>query len=87
MASSQRIYKWSVCAWATFVLVHLAFNLLTWWNIPPSDEVYTNGVGFQIIAFTVVSLPYWLGALLVVLLLEFAVFGRKASLPSSLQNK
>ena len=78
MISTQRIYQWSACAWATFVLAHLAFNLFTWSNLPPSDEVYTNGVGFQIIAFALVSLPYWLGALLVVLLLEFAVFGRKA---------
>lgn len=79
MIPTQRIYRWSAYAWATLVLAHLAFNLFTWSNLPPSDEVYANGVGFQIIAFALVSLPYWLGGLLVVLLLEFAVFGRKPS--------
>jgi hypothetical protein len=75
---AQCIYRWSVYAWATLVLAHLTFNLFNWWKLPPSDEVYSNGVGFQIIAFALVSLPYWLGGLLAVLLLEFAVFGRKS---------
>lgn len=78
MIPSQRIYRWSVYAWATLVLAHLAFNLVSWWTLPPTDEIYANGVGFQMIAFALVNLPYWLGGLFVVLLLEFAVFGRKS---------
>ena len=74
---ARRIYRWSAYAWTTLVLVHLAFNLFTWWNLPPSDEVYANELGFQIIAFAVVNLPYWLGGLIAVFLLEFVMFGRK----------
>jgi len=74
---SHRLYRWSAYAWVIFVLVHLAINLRAWWSLPLSDEVYANEIGFQIVAFALVSLPYWLGGLVVVLLLEFAVFGRK----------
>ncbi|MEO6292947.1 MAG: hypothetical protein ABIO88_10060 [Burkholderiaceae bacterium] len=75
---AQRIYRWSTYAWATLVLAHLAINLVNWWKLPPSDEVYANGVGFQMIAFALDILPYWFGGLFIVLLLEFVVFGRKS---------
>ena len=45
---------------------------------PPTDEVYTQALPFQIASFAFSSLPYWIGALLIILIIEFATFGRKA---------
>jgi len=57
---------------------HLIWSVLQQRNQPPTDEVYTQALSFQIASFAFTSLPYWLGALLVVLVIEFATFGRKA---------
>ncbi|NKI97797.1 ankyrin repeat domain-containing protein [Rhizobacter sp. SG703] len=42
------------------------------------DEVYTQLLLFQIASFALILLPYWLGGLLLAVLIEFVIFGRKA---------
>lgn len=74
----QAIYQWTTFGWFVGVCVHLAWSLLRQRTQAPTEEVYTQLLTFQIARFTVTTLPYWLGALLAILVFEFAVFGRKA---------
>ncbi len=76
MKRPQRIYWWTLIAWSVGVLVRLVWYVLQMRDQPPTDEVYTQMLSFQVAAFTLTKLPYWMGALLLVLVLEFAVFGR-----------
>lgn len=76
MKRPQRIYWSTVIAWLMGVLVHLVWYVLQMRDQPPTDEVYTRLPSFQVAAFALTTLPYWLGALLLVLILEFAIFGR-----------
>ena len=76
MKRPQRTYWWTVITWLVGVLVHLVWYVLQMGDQPPTDEVYTRMLSFQVGAFALTTLPYWLGALLLVLILEFAIFGR-----------
>jgi hypothetical protein len=76
MKRPQRIYWWTLIAWLVGVLIHLVWYVLQMRDQPPTDEVYTRLLSFQAVAFALTTLPYWLGALLLVLILEFAIFGR-----------
>lgn len=71
------IYGVTTLLWCALVLIHLTSALLEWSGTPPADEVYANDIGFQIIAFVLTTLPYWLLGLLAVLLIEFMIVGRK----------
>ena len=44
---------------------------------PPSPDLYANHVSFQLVAFLIVWVPAWLIGLLVALVGDFAIFGRK----------
>ncbi len=72
----QRIYRWTLIAWSVGLLAHLVWYVLQMCEQPPTDEVYTRMLSFQVMAFALTKLPYWIGALLLVLVLEFAAFGR-----------
>ena len=74
----QNIYRWTAIVWFVCVVAHLIWSVLQQRNQPPTDEVYTHALPFQIASFALTSLPYWLGALLIILIIEFATFGRKA---------
>ena len=74
----QNIYRWTAIAWLVGMIAHLIWAVLQQRNQPPTDEVYTQLLSFQVASFTLTILPYWLGALLIVLVVEFAIFGRKA---------
>lgn len=73
----QNVYRWTAIAWLACVIAHLIWAVLQQRNAPPTDEIYTRMLSFQIASFTLTSFPYWLGALLVILVIEFAIFGRK----------
>lgn len=73
----QNIYRWTAIAWLAGVAAHLIWAVLRQRNLPPTDEVYTQLLSFQIASFAFTALPYWLGGLLVALLIEFAIFGRR----------
>lgn len=74
----QTIYRWTAIGWLACVVVHMAWSVFQLRNQPPTDEVYAQTLPFQVASFAFTSLPYWLGVLLVVLIVEFAIFGRKA---------
>ncbi len=76
MPRPQRIYWWTVAFWAVSAIAHLVWFLVAVDALPPTDEVYTRLVGFQLAAFAVTKFPYWLGGLLVILVAEFVIFGR-----------
>jgi uncharacterized membrane protein len=73
----QNVYRWTAIAWLVGMIVHLIWAVLHQRNQPPTDEIYTRMLSFQIASFTLTSFPYWLGALLVILVIEFAILGRK----------
>jgi hypothetical protein len=64
----QNIYRWTAIAWLVGTIAHLIWGVLQQRNQPPTDEVYTQLLSFQVASFTLTILPYWLGALLIVLL-------------------
>ena len=76
MKPPQCIYRWTATTWLAAAVAHLAWFVLELRDQPPTDEVYTRLLSFQIAAFYFTRLPYWLGALLIILIAEFAVFGR-----------
>ena len=75
---TQNIYQWTVIAWLAGASVHFIGSLLHQRSQPPTDEVYTQFLSFQIASFALTLLPYWLGGLLLALFIEFVIFGRKA---------
>lgn len=78
MKRPQRIYCWSVAAWIVGMGVHLIWYLSQMGAQPPTDEVYTQAISFQLAAFALTQTPYWLAGLVLSLLVEFLIFGRIA---------
>jgi hypothetical protein len=78
---ARRIYKWTLFAWALGVILHFTWHLLRIFNGPPSSEVYANTIGFQLAAYALTQLPYWLLGLIGVLVIEFVLFGRRGQPP------
>jgi hypothetical protein len=75
----QRIYRWTLLVWGVLVVIHLSWYLVRVFQAPPSTEIYANRLEFQVIAFGLTQFPYWLLALIFLLLLEFLIFGRARS--------
>jgi uncharacterized membrane protein len=73
---AQRVYRLTLLSWIALVLIHLGIYLAAFFRAGPTDEVYANSISFQILAFCITALPYWLLVLLVVLIVEFATVGR-----------
>lgn len=74
----QRIYWASVALWVLFVVGHMAWYLRWAADALPTDEVYANGLAFQLVAFGLTKLPFWLLGLVVLLLAEFFVLRRRS---------
>jgi len=72
----QEIYWWTLGLWVIAVACHLAWFVVEGTS-PQTDETYARGLVFQAVAFAFFRLPYWLGGLIAVLVLEFAIFGKK----------
>ncbi len=77
-AKPQRVYAASIGIWAALVCCHAAWHIHVALSGPVDVEVYANSWQFQAMAFALVKLPYWLMAIVAVLLAEFLVFGRQA---------
>ncbi|MEW9570771.1 hypothetical protein ABQJ54_03340 [Rhodanobacter sp. Si-c] len=50
---------------------------------PPSPDLYANHLSFVLVVFLFFRVPAWLAGLLLILLGEFAVFGRKRPPPGA----
>ncbi len=78
MRFPQSLYAATVAIWASVVAGHAA-----WWfvlvlpNTPPSPDLYANNVGFQIMAYLLVWLAPAVVVLILVLLVEFTLVGRR----------
>lgn len=75
-SSAQKVYRRTLLGWMALMLIHLTIYLVTSLRSGPTDEVYANSISFQVIAFCLTVLPYWILALLAVLIAEFATVGR-----------
>ena len=73
----RAIYTFTVAVWAFGFVAHAVAYVVHVLSLPPIDEVYTRSVPFQLTAFMYVWGGYWVGALLLVLLVEFATVGRR----------
>ena len=65
------IYLWTVVVWCLLVACHLVWYLRQAFFALPTDEVYANSLGFQLVAFGLTRLTYWLVIVVTVLLVEF----------------
>ena len=71
------MYVTTTLVWGAMLLAHLAVYLDEAFSALPTDEVYANSAMFQVVAFGLTRMPYWIIGLLVVLSLEFATVGRR----------
>lgn len=76
-ASPQRIYRWTVLIWGLLFALYFTWHFWGYWTWEPSDEVYANSALFHLVAFLIVFVPVWAFPLVLVLLAEFIIFGRK----------
>ena len=72
----QQVFRASVAVWAVFMAGHLVWCLWRAFVALPTDEVYSNGVGFQLVAFGLTRLLFLLLGLVVLLLAELFLFRR-----------
>ena len=70
----RSIYAWTLGLWGACLLIYFCFYVVSRLSGPLSPDVYANTFSFQIIAFALTVLPYWLMGLLIVLFSEFALF-------------
>ncbi|EIL87728.1 hypothetical protein, partial [Rhodanobacter sp. 115] len=73
----QTIYSATTVLWLIGMLAHCTWRTYAALSGPPSPDLYANHLSFQLVTFLVFLAPAWLIGLLVVLVVEFAVFGRK----------
>ena len=73
----QQVYWVTVAVWALFMVGHMAWYVQRAFAALPTDEVYANGLGFQLVAFGLTRLPFWLLGLVALLLAEFVLFRRR----------
>lgn len=72
----RRPVRWLVVVWCASVLVDLAWFLIAAARRPPTEEIYTQLLAFQLAAFAVKHLIWWIGGLFVVLCVAMILFGR-----------
>lgn len=73
----QVIYRWTLVVWAVAAVGHLLWFVIEGRSLL-TDELYARDFLFQTAAFAFFRFPYWIGGLMVALILEFAIFRIKA---------
>lgn len=79
----QRIYTVTATLWAIGLVAHGAWFTWSALSGPPSPDLYANHLSFVLVVFLLIRVPLWLVILLLILIAEFAVFGRKYALPDT----
>ncbi len=77
----QRIYAATVILWALGMATHCAWFIWSALSGPPSPDLYANHLSFMLVVFLLFRAPLWLIGLLLILVGEFAMFGRKHTIP------
>lgn len=75
----QTIYRITTALSALGFFTHATLYVRQGLLLPPIDEVYTATMPFQLTAFMYEWGFHWLGGLIVVLLLAFALYGRRTT--------
>ncbi|ODU75855.1 MAG: hypothetical protein BGP10_09760 [Rhodanobacter sp. 68-29] len=83
LRSPQRIYAITTILWAIGLTAHCTWFVWSALTGPPSPDLYANHLSFILIVFLLIRVPFWLVGLMLVLIGEFSVFGRKRDLPST----
>jgi len=73
----QRIYTATALLWAVGLVAHGTWFTWSALSGPPSPDLYANHLSFVLVAFLLIRVPLWLIGLLLILIAEFAMFGRK----------
>ena len=73
----QAIYSATASLWFIDLLAHCVWRTHAALSGPPSPDLCANHLSFQLVTFLVFWVPAWLIGLLVILVVEFAIFGRK----------
>lgn len=73
----QSLHAATTALWLVGMVAHCVWRTHAALSGPPSPDLYANHVSFQLVAFLIVWVPAWLIGLLVALVGEFAIFGRK----------
>lgn len=73
----QTIYWMTLAAWIGGLLMHAILYVCDVLSLPRTEEAYAFSVPFQLTAFAYSRGGFWLVGLLLALLLEFAVLGRR----------
>lgn len=73
----QSLYAATVALWAAGLVAHCIWRTYSVLSGPLRPDLYANHISFQVITFVLIFVPLWLLALLLVLISEFAIFGRK----------
>ncbi|BFI95798.1 MAG: hypothetical protein RSP_13080 [Rhodanobacter sp.] len=79
--SSQSIYATTTAICAVGMVLHLAWMIWQWLSGPPSPDLYANHLSFILVVFLIFWTPIWLLGLLLILVVEFVIFGRKRVIP------
>lgn len=79
----QRIYAATTMLCAIGMATHFAWLIGQWLSGPPSPDLYANHLSFILGVFVLFWAPFWLLGLLLILVVEFAVFGRKQIPPDT----
>lgn len=72
----------TVALWSAGLVTHGAWFIVSALSGPPSPDLYANHLSFMLAVFLLFRVPLWLIGLLLILVAEFAVFGRKQPPPS-----
>jgi hypothetical protein len=73
----QNLYAATAALWAIGLVSHCAWRTYSVLSGPPSPDLYANHISFQLVSFLLFFAPLWLLGLLLILIGEFAIFGRK----------
>ena len=79
----QRIYAFTVALWAVGLVAHGAWFAWSALSGPPSPDLYANHLSFVLVVFLLIRVPLWLIGLLLILIAEFVLFGRKHVFPDT----
>lgn len=78
MRNHRLIYSLTLSVWLLLVLGDLGLYLFRAYKSLPTDEVYANSVGFQLLAFGFARFIYWVAGVFLILLVEFFIFHRRS---------
>lgn len=78
----RRAFRWIFTVWGILTVGDLLWYLRRAFSRLPTDETYSDGVAFQIIAFSLTTLPVWLAGLILLLVIDYWVFRRRFAGPS-----